>query len=51
MSIAYVVLAHRGPEQIARLASRLCGEEDHLFLHVDRRVELEPFAVALRERH
>jgi Core-2/I-Branching enzyme len=48
MSIAYVVLAHRAPEQVVRLADRLCGEGDHLFLHVDRRVELKPFAAALR---
>lgn len=47
MSVAYVVLAHRAPGQVARLAERLCGERDHLFLHVDRRADVRPFGEAL----
>ena len=47
MSVAYIVLAHRAPDQVARLADRLCGADDQLFLHVDRRTGAEPFAEAL----
>lgn len=47
MSVAYLVLAHRAPGQVARLIDRLCDEEDHVFLHVDRRVDVAPFAAAL----
>lgn len=47
MSVAYVVLAHRAPEQVARLADRLSGAEDRLFLHVDRGADADPFAAAL----
>ncbi|HLI61612.1 MAG TPA: beta-1,6-N-acetylglucosaminyltransferase [Solirubrobacteraceae bacterium] len=47
MSVAYVVLAHRAPGQVARLAERLCGAEDRLFLHVDRRADLGPFRAAI----
>jgi hypothetical protein len=47
VSIAYVILAHRSPDQLARLVGRLHDPEDRVFVHVDRRVPLEPFARAL----
>ena len=49
MSVAYVLLAHREPRQVARLAQRLSGAEDHVFLHVDRRADLDAFTDALGE--
>lgn len=47
MSVAYVVLAHQAPEQVARLADRLCAEGDPLFLHLDRRADADPFVEAI----
>ena len=37
MSVAYVVLAHRGPDQLARLVSRLAPAP--IYLHIDRRTD------------
>jgi hypothetical protein len=47
MSIAYVVLAHRGAPQLERLVSRLDHPDDRVFVHVDRSTALEPFTSAL----
>jgi hypothetical protein len=48
VSIAYVILAHRNPDQLARLLGRLHHPDDRVFVHIDRRVPLEPFARALQ---
>lgn len=37
--IGYVVLAHKQPRQLARLVSRLDGDEASFFIHVDKRTE------------
>ncbi|MDX2241203.1 MAG: beta-1,6-N-acetylglucosaminyltransferase [Leptolyngbyaceae cyanobacterium bins.302] len=37
MRIAFVMLAHKFPEQIARLIHVLSLEDDHFFIHIDRR--------------
>ena len=42
-----MILAHRGPEQLARLLRRLHHPEDRAFVHIDARVPLEPFRRAL----
>jgi Core-2/I-Branching enzyme len=47
MSVAYVVLAHRAPTQLARLVERLDHPDDRVFVHIDRKVPLAPFASAL----
>jgi Core-2/I-Branching enzyme len=47
VSVAYVILAHRGPKQLARLLERLYHLEDRAFVHVDKRAPLEPFETAL----
>jgi hypothetical protein len=47
VSVAYVILAHRSPSQLARLLHRLHHPDDHAFVHIDRRVALEPFREAL----
>ncbi len=47
MSVAYVVLAHHLPEQLARLVRRLLPGGHHVVLHIDRRSDLAPFALAL----
>ena len=48
MSLAYVILAHRNPDQLGRLLGRLLGRDDRAFVHIDRSVELGPFEAALR---
>ena len=48
MRIAYLVLCHRDPLHIARLARKLTqGTEDHVIVHVDAKYALAPFAAAL----
>jgi hypothetical protein len=49
MSVAFVLLAHRGPQQVARLAGRLSETGDTVVVHVDRRQDPEPFGRALEQ--
>lgn len=42
MKIAYILLVHRNPTQVARLISRLDAWSP-IFIHVDRRVPIGPF--------
>jgi hypothetical protein len=46
MALAYVVLAHRNPRQVARLVGRLSTSEDVVFVHIDRKVDIKPFREA-----
>jgi len=46
LAIAYIILAHRSPEQVARLVGRLSTPGDRVFVHVDRRQDIAPFAAA-----
>ncbi len=39
MKIAYILLAHRIPEQLIRLVNRLNTANAHFFIHVDKRTE------------
>jgi hypothetical protein len=41
--IAYIILCHKNPAQVARLVSRLYYPCCHLFIHVDKRVAARPF--------
>ena len=36
-TVAFLVLAHRGPQQLGRLVRRLLAEETEVYVHVDRR--------------
>ncbi|HEX7244587.1 MAG TPA: beta-1,6-N-acetylglucosaminyltransferase [Solirubrobacterales bacterium] len=47
MKLAIVVLAHDRPEHLARLLSAVRDPAVRVYLHVDRRVPLEPFSQAL----
>jgi Core-2/I-Branching enzyme len=47
VSVAYIVLAHRHPDQLARLLDRLHHPGDSVFVHVDRRQALGPFVESL----
>ncbi len=43
MGLAYVVLAHKLPEQVGRLIERLEHPEDRVFVHVDAKQDIRPF--------
>lgn len=47
MKLAFVVLAHDRPELLARLLAALRHPNARAYLHLDRRVPLDPFARAL----
>ena len=61
MKIAYLILAHKNPGQLARLIAALSRPESVFYVHIDRKVKEEPFRRALqtfgadtifvRERH
>ena len=46
-STAFLVLAHRQPEMLARLLGRLRAPGVHTFVHIDARMPLQPFLAAL----
>ena len=48
MKIAYIVVCHKDPQLLSRLANTLKFENDHFFVHVDQKSDLEPFAEACR---
>jgi hypothetical protein len=48
VTLGVVVLAHRGPEQVARLLAALEHREVRRYLHLDARVDPQPFQAALR---
>jgi Core-2/I-Branching enzyme len=39
MKIAYIILAHKEPEQLIRLVHRLNPEKNSFFIHIDKRVD------------
>ena len=49
MKLAVVVLAHDRPDQLAGLLSALRNADARVYLHLDRRVALEPFTRALAD--
>jgi hypothetical protein len=49
VKIAFLVLAHDQPAQLARLCRRLDPERHDLFIHIDAKAPLAPFEEALRE--
>lgn len=46
MGVAYLVMAHGAPEQVARLVGRLSTPQDTVIVHVDRKADLAPFQEA-----
>lgn len=44
MKIAYIVLAHKYPEQLVRLVSRLQTENTCFFIHIDGKTNRETYA-------
>jgi hypothetical protein len=47
VALVFLVLAHRDPEQVARLVGRLGADGSTVLLHVDRKVDIAPFAATL----
>ncbi len=47
MALAYVVLAHKLPHQVARLLGRLDHPDDLALVHVDAKKDIAPFGRAL----
>jgi hypothetical protein len=46
--IAYLILAHRNPEQVRRLIARLAGERARFLVHFDARTDLSAHEAQLR---
>lgn len=43
MEINYIILAHRGPRQVARLLEKLITPECRFYIHIDKDVDIAPF--------
>ncbi len=43
MNIAYICLCHQDPKFISRVAKALNYKDDALFIHVDKKTDIEPF--------
>ena len=50
MSSVFLVLAHRDPDQLARLLGELVGPSRRVYVHLDARVDLGPFERAVANR-
>lgn len=50
MTLCYIILAHTGPDQVGRLATKLSGPRSTVIVHVDRRVDEAPFRRACSAR-
>jgi Core-2/I-Branching enzyme len=48
---AFIVLAHRDPDQVARLITALQHRDARVYLHLDRRADRRPFDSALTQRN
>lgn len=47
MKKAYIILAHKLPQQLYRLLSRLDDKQSDFYVHVDQKVDILPFQCAL----
>jgi hypothetical protein len=43
MKIAYLILAHTSPKQLARLVAALSSRRADFFIHVDQKTDIQPF--------
>lgn len=48
IKIAYLVLCHSNPKHIARLVKKLSSDENHIFIHVDKKTDIRPFITELQ---
>ena len=44
MKIAYLIMAHKNPEQLARLVKTLTYKNEEFFIHIDKKYDVKPFA-------
>jgi hypothetical protein len=49
MKIAYLLLAHKNPDQLARLIERLQGPGVGFFIHIDKKSDIIPFIKKIGE--
>ena len=49
MKIAYLLLAHKNPGQLARLIARLQGPDVGFFIHIDKKSDIVPFIKKIGE--
>ncbi|MDR3666761.1 MAG: beta-1,6-N-acetylglucosaminyltransferase [Ignavibacteriaceae bacterium] len=47
MKIAFIILAHKNPEQLARLIGKLNSKDSAFFLHIDKKVKISDFKIEL----
>lgn len=47
MKLMYLIIAHKNPEQVARLIRTLNYDGDGFFIHIDKKCKLKPFEDAL----
>jgi hypothetical protein len=47
--IAYVILAHKHPEMLARLVERLRSSQSDFFIHIDKSKNIHPFKISLEK--
>lgn len=50
LQVAYLILAHNHPLQVARLVDRLRHPGARIYIHVDAKADLRPFLDVLREK-
>ncbi|WGR92791.1 beta-1,6-N-acetylglucosaminyltransferase [Bradyrhizobium sp. ISRA443] len=50
MNVAYLILAHRQPEQLARLVCELQSPSTEIFVHIDAHADIDPFRRAVGSR-
>lgn len=48
MEINYIILAHKGPQQLARMLEKLVAPETYFYIHIDKDVDIYPFRKELR---
>lgn len=49
--VAYLILVHNHPHQVARLVDRLSHPWSRIYIHVDAKADIRPFVEVLREKH
>lgn len=49
MKVAFLISAHSDPTQLGRLIHALNDRENHIFVHIDQKVDAKPFVDAVAE--
>jgi hypothetical protein len=43
MEINYIILAHKGPQQVARMLEKLTTRDTYFYIHIDKDIDIWPF--------